>query len=448
MNLGHRHSALFVSSVVTVVAFVATSVYSQHRLARLDTVSSTIEDNAAPSIGYLARANARLNRTEELLEDIASGEDGAGIRTESRENLAAFREDVDRYLSLPPVSGERKYWTELRTDVDDAVSKARTTLNAADRGDLQQASLLLRTSADPAFDRSQRIILDTLEFDARESELFAHQVRDVRRSARVTVFVLDAAASAIAVFAALFAYRASRQHDELVQAHTTLLSDRVAELDRFAGRVAHDILGPVGAIGFSLQRLAHTGGADQAPQIARAGRALHRVQELVEALLAFARSGARPQPDATCEVSAILSSLAADCEDLATASTVALVIEPYEPLRLACSAGVATSILENLVRNAIKYVGDSPVKRVTVRVKREGNMARIDVEDTGPGIPTPLQRDIFEPFVRASDDGVGMGLGLATVKRLVERHGGGIRLRSQLGAGSTFSVDLPCPPAA
>jgi hypothetical protein len=73
--------------------------------------------------------------------------------------------------------------------------------------------------------------------------------------------------------------------------------------------------------------------------------------------------------------------------------------------------------------------------------------ARREVEDSGAGIPGESIRNIFEPFVRRPNAvGSGTGLGLATVKRLVESHGGTVAIRSELGAGSVFAVELPTPP--
>jgi signal transduction histidine kinase len=112
-------------------------------------------------------------------------------------------------------------------------------------------------------------------------------------------------------------------------------------------------------------------------------------------------------------------------------------------VHLACSLGVATSMFENLVRNAVKYIGERPVRRVEIRAVRRGHLVRVEVEDTGAGIPVEIQDTLFEPFVRGHEQGSGIGLGLATVKRLVEAHGGAVTVRSRAGEGSTFSVDLP-----
>ena len=71
-------------------------------------------------------------------------------------------------------------------------------------------------------------------------------------------------------------------------------------------------------------------------------------------------------------------------------------------------------------------------------------VARLEVEDTGPGIPPEAQQTIFEPFVRVSPaKAAGTGLGLATVKRLVEAHGGRLGVQSKPDAGSLFWVELP-----
>src|SRR5262249_21386033 len=126
-----------------------------------------------------------------------------------------------------------------------------------------------------------------------------------------------------------------------------------------------------------------------------------------------------------------------------------IVIHPFEPCFVACHKGVLTSILTNLMRNAVKYMSDSAVKRVTVRVHERRSLVRIEVEDTGPGGPTRLERDIFEPYVRA--EGVtqpGLGLGLATVKRFCEAHGGEVGVRSTPGSGSAFWFTLPKPTIA
>ncbi|MDF2695692.1 MAG: sensory transduction histidine kinase, partial [Labilithrix sp.] len=112
---------------------------------------------------------------------------------------------------------------------------------------------------------------------------------------------------------------------------------------------------------------------------------------------------------------------------------------------VACSTGVLVSLVSNLLENAIKYMGNAPVKRVTVHVHEADGRVRFEVRDTGPGVAPSLKDRIFDPYVRAGESGVpGLGLGLATVRRLVEAHGGSVGVRpNEGGAGSIFWFELP-----
>jgi signal transduction histidine kinase len=109
---------------------------------------------------------------------------------------------------------------------------------------------------------------------------------------------------------------------------------------------------------------------------------------------------------------------------------------------VACSRGVLTSVVSNLVRNAIKYIGDAPERRIELRVIDAKQRWRIEVEDTGPGIPAEHQQRIFQPYVRLGRGGDGIGLGLATVDRLVRAHAGSLGLISP-GPGCLFWFELP-----
>jgi signal transduction histidine kinase len=115
--------------------------------------------------------------------------------------------------------------------------------------------------------------------------------------------------------------------------------------------------------------------------------------------------------------------------------------------RVACSPGVLASIVQNLVQNAIAHMGGSAVRRVQVRAARPGNpgAVRIEVEDSGPGIPVDLGDRVFEPFVRGETPVAGTGLGLATVKRFVGAHGGRVGFSTAPGAGTLFWLEMPPP---
>jgi signal transduction histidine kinase len=81
-----------------------------------------------------------------------------------------------------------------------------------------------------------------------------------------------------------------------------------------------------------------------------------------------------------------------------------------------------------------------------LRVADAEDRCRVSVEDTGPGIPPNKKSILFEPYVRGSANEPGIGLGLATVKRLAEAHGGRVGVESALGSGSTFWFELPKAP--
>jgi signal transduction histidine kinase len=229
-----------------------------------------------------------------------------------------------------------------------------------------------------------------------------------------------------------------------MQQHASLLAARVTELDLFAGRVAHDVLSPLGTITTALSLLGRSCDERSKKYIDRSQRIIQRTQQLVNGLLAFARSGANPDLTSTCSLDAAIRNIVADCSDTATENGIELSVTITEALQVRCNLGVATSIVQNLIRNAIKYMGASRVRRIEVRAMRVHAMAHLEVEDTGPGIPVDVQPRIFDPFMRGIHaDVAGVGLGLATVKRLVESHQGAIGVRSNVGAGTTFWVELP-----
>jgi signal transduction histidine kinase len=135
----------------------------------------------------------------------------------------------------------------------------------------------------------------------------------------------------------------------------------------------------------------------------------------------------------------------AEIRPRAEAAGVTLRIEPFAPVRLACSAAALRSILSNLLGNAIKYVveGCGPAM-VTMRARDDGDTARIEIEDNGPGMPPGAEEEIFEPFRRlAGNRQPGVGLGLATVKKIVQTCRGQIGVASELGKGSVFWFEMP-----
>jgi signal transduction histidine kinase len=112
-------------------------------------------------------------------------------------------------------------------------------------------------------------------------------------------------------------------------------------------------------------------------------------------------------------------------------------------LNIACSPGVLVSMTTNLLVNAIKYMGDVPEKRIGIRARERPRSVRIEVRDTGPGIAPALRPKIFDPYVRAEGTTSGFGLGLATVRRLAEAHGGSVGVEPNVSTGSVFWFELP-----
>ena len=107
--------------------------------------------------------------------------------------------------------------------------------------------------------------------------------------------------------------------------------------------------------------------------------------------------------------------------------------------------GQIERVFINLIGNAIKF---TPVNgKIRISTRKDDNMVRIDVADTGCGIPETAKEEIFEEFYRVenpiNEEVKGTGLGLSLVKHIVEAHGGKIRVESNLGAGSKFTFTLP-----
>src|SRR6266478_2481568 len=233
------------------------------------------------------------------------------------------------------------------------------------------------------------------------------------------------------------------RHMQRVQQDSHALAQRKAEeLEQFAGRVAHDILSPLSSVSMALS-LVQRNPSDAREAMERARSSLSRVQRIVDGLLEFARAGARPEMGARAEVRAVVAGLLDELGPFAAQRHAALRFDDVPDVAVACSPGVLLSLLGNLLRNGLKYLGNAEVREVSLRVRPRRGRVLFEVEDTGPGIPPALGQRIFEPYFRGPNTGApGIGLGLATVKRLVESHGGTLGVRASANGGALFWFEL------
>jgi CheY-like chemotaxis protein len=149
-----------------------------------------------------------------------------------------------------------------------------------------------------------------------------------------------------------------------------------------------------------------------------------------------------PQPQ-EFPIDDLLHRLGVEFEEQARAKRLWLQVPPA-PLTVSSDPLLLELILRNLISNAIKYTERGGV---TVECRQQGAAALIEVVDTGRGIPEDKFAEIFEDFRQldnpARDRARGFGLGLATVDRVAQLLGYDIRIRSELGRGSTFSFKVP-----
>jgi two-component system, NtrC family, sensor kinase len=118
------------------------------------------------------------------------------------------------------------------------------------------------------------------------------------------------------------------------------------------------------------------------------------------------------------------------------------VVEEYSDVPIVeCNPSQLNQVFLNLINNAAQAIPDQG--KVTVRTSVEGGRVRIDISDTGTGIPAEVQPHIFDTYFTTKPAGEGTGLGLPIVRSIVNEHGGEVIFKTETGVGTTFTVYLP-----
>jgi signal transduction histidine kinase len=438
---------LAVAVVVLLVGSSAMVALLSRAAAVLASTDDVITNRAVPSIIALQAIRADAQQQHALADEWLL--DAPGDPRVRASRLDALRTDLEQnrhaYVALPRAPGEAPVRKAVETALDrfeSAVDRARA---AAPRSDPDVSSLLLEL--DSTIGLAGGELARATDFSADVAKTSVSEGHRIARTLLPWANVLGVVGSAAVFVTIVLTYYSVRQARVLAQQSRRALEDKAAELDVFAGRVAHDLLSPLMTVGLGLdfaQRRA--GGVEDArasAAISRASATLQRVRVFVTDLLEFARAGARPPPGVHTQVDEIVREVAGDFEAIAHDSGVELRVESMPSQDVRCSPGVLTSLVSNLVQNAVRYVTESDVRRVVVRARDLGEEVRVEVEDTGPGIPLSDQRRLFEPFVRGTARGPGVGLGLATVRRLAEAHGGHVGVHSEPGHGAVFWFSVP-----
>jgi len=214
-------------------------------------------------------------------------------------------------------------------------------------------------------------------------------------------------------------------------------SEELAFVGRLAAQVAHELNNPLdGALRFVNLTLQQIGLDDKVAEYQQEVRdGLLRMANIVQSLLEYSHNSAAM--NAPEDIHAMLGNAVDQCvvpEDIEVRYELAAEA-------VIVAAGELAQVFINLVKNACDAMNGKGV--LSLRTRLEEDVIHIEVEDTGPGIPEEIIDRIFFPFFTTKSAGKGTGLGLAVSSDIVQRCGGKINVRTEIGRGTTFIIRLP-----
>jgi PAS domain S-box-containing protein len=236
----------------------------------------------------------------------------------------------------------------------------------------------------------------------------------------------------------------NRSLEARVEARTRELTIANQDLESFAYSVSHDLRAPLRAIdGFSRLLGERYGSAlddEGRDYIARVRNAASRMGSLIESLLKMARLGRGGIHPVALDIDRMAAEIVGELRANEPGRDVDVSIAPN--LRAVGDASLVRNLLENLLGNAWKFTRDRHPARIEIGREPGGAFY---VRDNGAGFPAEYAGKLFRPFQRlhSQEEFPGEGVGLASVRRIVERHGGTIRAEGVEGQGSTFAFTLP-----
>jgi len=430
------------SFALTIASFVAATLLSVYRAHGIQTAAESITTNALPSVACYSRTRTELRQIEILLERI-TGSTVPGRASTTPAMLRRSRDTLENNwatcIALPNYPEEEGIQQHISTLGAELSASIDGILGRLDSQDREGAVRMLYAETEPMIDRVDDEIVATIDLNVAQSTMRGAEIATLRIESQRTLSFLLGLSTLLAATAAVVMVR-------VLGRFTALMESRISEMEQFAGRVAHDIRSPLSAVGIALEL------TKRDPQLGvergfldRATRTVQRIGQLVDGLLLFARAGAAPPEGAEADAAAVIEGVLEEMRPLAEENGVQLTTTAtLTSSRVACSPGVLISVLSNLVGNAIKHMGASPVRNVTIEARDVERAVRFEVQDTGPGISPDMRARVFDPYVRAAASTTpGLGLGLATVRRLVLSHGGTVGVLPGKELGSTFWFELP-----
>jgi two-component system, OmpR family, sensor kinase len=401
------------------------------------------------SVELISRIGRDLDQQHILLDVHILETEVTGMEQIQRElDRAALdlKQATRAYTPLVELPGEEVTWREAQQLIA-RFDTMKSDVLALSRRNLDVPARARMTKNFDDYSKLQQHIARLIAIERAGAEGALGRIRTLRR---INVGAMLSTGIVVLLVVIILGQRAIRRitsYEEQIMGYTRTLEERNRELDAFAGRLAHDLLGPVASLKLSADLLSTS---DETPQASsrhqtardRLQRSINQMTTMIEDLLAFARadtSAASVPSDPATVVAKVGEDFLERFGD--NASLHARV----EAAQVAYREGLLRQVLWNLVENSVKYRRSDVDAKIVISGRAASGCYELRVSDNGPGVQPEDAAHIFEPLYRADPTRhiQGTGLGLSIVKRIVEGGGGGISLQSRPGQGTTFVLRLP-----
>src|SRR6185437_11025063 len=297
--------------VLVVLSFAATLGYSHFLLQPIDERALAIMEKEVPSLQHLANMRVELAHLGKSVRDLAAA---SSATANPAPGIDAVRERIESefrlYRDLATSSAQAQWVQTVGERLEQLQDATDRVVNAAG-SDTGRAAL--HEQFEPALERTDAAAGTLQGLNETEARAHATRILQTRREATLIATLLGGASLAIAFVATFLVLRVLRARAELTQRYMLVQRERNAELEAFAGRVAHDLRDPLGAI--ALQVLAVTRRHQLKPELTpyfnAIDRQLERTNQVIEALLEFARAGAAPALGARADLTEVLNAVVA-----------------------------------------------------------------------------------------------------------------------------------------